>query len=256
MQKINFSLTPHIYAAEFDNSIIILDSSTDNYLSLIEEAAQNFKLVLNSNFYLNEENKFVLNENENLEKNNLDIEELNEWIAHFIESKYIIKTTGERKFIVSLPLKSGGLIDYQWDQKPSWKPFAKSSKIQIIKAFFELKKIHNIMVKLGIKGILDIIQNISKNRKNLFIPSEKEIERLSSAVDAASLLYKKKTYCLAWAATFVVLALKKNWKCSLEIGVQANPFYAHAWAIINQKVVNDDPKIAQVLAIILKEPNF
>ena len=118
-----------------------------------------------------------------------------------------------------------------------------------------LAKIHRILKHKGIKGVLDAIKATTATHKKLRQPTDQEINKLAAVVDAASLLYPKKTYCLAWASTFVLLSLKKNWACNLAIGIQTNPFYAHAWAEISGKVIHDDPVIAQVLSVILREPH-
>lgn len=256
MNKTKFSLTSNIYAARFDNAIILLNSSNDKYLSFIDSAAQYFQMILSGEFQYDSNKKFLPIKKLN-GKFNSDVEELNYWINHFVENNFIEECHNkEQKLIAIDPLQSGGLIEYQWDHKTSWKPFALASKLGIIKAIFELARVHKTMKQKGIGGVLNSIKKIKNKHKNLFKPTDKEIKKLASAVDAATILYPKKTFCLAWASTFVLLALKKNWKSSLVIGIQTNPFYAHAWAQIDGKVVHDDPVIAKVLSIILKEPNF
>jgi hypothetical protein len=256
MNIIHFSLTPHTYAACFDNAIIILDSTNDKYLSFIDDAAQCFQFALNGSFQRNQDGKLSPVKAQ-LDSEKFNCEELNDWIEHFIENNFIIESSqANGKGLAPLPLQPGGLCDYKWDHKPSWKPFTESSKIQIIKAFFELAKTHRILKRAGIKGILDAIKKTHANHTSLHQPSEQEINLLAAAIDAASLLYPKKTFCLAWASTFVLLALKKNWTCNLAIGIQTNPFYAHAWAQIGENVIHDDPVIAKVLSVILKEPNI
>ncbi len=271
MPTIYFSLTPHTYAARFDNAIIILDSTNDNYLSFIDTAADYLQFALDSPFTRDQAGKLTPAENEALsrgirhsqlatpDKNpqefTCDLEQLNYWVSHFLENNFIQESTQEkRKNIAPLPLQAGGLIEYQWDHKPSWKPFTHTSKIQTIKTFFTLAHVHRTLKRKGIKGILDAIKNTTTQHKNLRLPTEQEINALADAVDAASLLYPKKTFCLAWASTFVLLALRKNWSCNLAIGIQVNPFYAHAWAQVAGNVIHDDPAIAKVLSIILKEP--
>lgn len=249
---IYFSLTPHIYAARFDDAVIILDSSNDNYLSFIESAATCFQQALNNAFQRAQDGTL----SPTSQSFNGNVKELNEWIKHFIENNLIIESTQEqRKLLAPLPITPGGLADYRWDHKPSWKPFASASKVQVIAAFIMLARIHRLLKKTGIKGVLDAIKTTSAKHTQLRQPTEQEIEQLAAAVDAASLLYPKKTFCLAWAATFVLLALKKGWSCNLAIGIQTNPFYAHAWAHSAGKVIHDDPVIAQVLSIILQEPH-
>lgn len=245
-----FSLVPTLYAARFDDSVILLDSENDKYLSLIGPAALYFAIILENPFQYNDSLYLCMSES----KVSYDIEQLNYWISQFLEKKFIKESTTQGcRGIALLPLKKGGLTEYQWDYKTSWTPFSKTTKYQIFKAFIELVRTHRAIKRKGIKGIIKALQETSLS-KNTHIPREEEIIMLSSAVDAASLLYPKKTFCLAWAATFCRLASQKKWHCSFVIGIQTNPFYAHAWAEIAGKVINDSPQVAEVLSIILKAP--
>lgn len=249
LERINFmkyfSLSPHIHAARFGNSIIILDSANDDYISLIDDSAHYLIQIVENKFAFDEEKKEYLFEGQ-------DTQQLNEWINQLLALNIIQKSNTPGKAIASAPLKPGGLHDYQWDTKPSWKPLKQANKFHAFKTFVQLAKVHRSLKRQGIKGVLGMIDALPK--KNLIIPTQTQIQELANLVDAASMLYPKKTYCLAWAATFVILARKKNWDSQLVIGVQAHPFYAHAWAQIEGKVIHDDPRIAQVLSLILQTP--
>jgi hypothetical protein len=243
-----FSLTPYLYAATFDNAIIILDGKADKYLSLIDDAATFFRLILEQQFIVHNNGRYhpacAKKSNEN--------DDYNYWISYFIDRQFIAQSIHPTQ--LKSPLQPGGLIGYRWDTKKEWSPFSSASIVDIIKAYWILARVHRTINKKGILGIITLIKNSASN-KNPSIPLSKQIEKLSASVDAASLLYPKKTLCLAWAATFVILALRKNWKMNFVIGVQTNPFYAHAWAeTASGDVINDDPLIAQTLAVILQEP--
>ncbi len=243
---ISFSLTPHIYAAAYDDAIIILDSDQDNYLSLIEEAAEYLTIIL--------EHQFT---NQNSEWFSAALpdhtEELTYWITYYLDAGYITETRGAKKTIAPKPIKTGGLHDYQWDTKSTWSPFKQARTGDIIKAFIQLSKVHRMLKRTGLKELLRTIEQCTQGAT--YQPSTTEIEQLSAAIDAASLLYPKKTLCLAWAATFALMAGKKNWHCNFVIGVQTNPFYAHAWAeSADGCVINDNPIIKETLSLILKQP--
>ena len=241
-----FSLDPSIYAATFEQAIIILDSRTDTYLSLIDDAARFFCFIL--------EHSFIQHDNATYHPIATEYtdDQHNYWISYFTEKKFIVPGT-HVTYLVS-PLQPGGLIGYRWDSKRSWKPFSESSFLDVCKAYYMLAKVHRIIKRKGIAGIIALIKNSTIN-KNPHIPSPQELQKLSASVDAASLLYPKKTFCLAWATTYVALALRKNWKISLAIGVQTNPFYAHAWAQTSSGyVINDDRLVAHALSVIFTEP--
>lgn len=240
-----FSLSAHIYAAHFGNSIIILDSAQDDYISLIDDSAHFLAKIIENELIYNQEKNEYSCEGENTE-------ELNSWINQLLELNIVQPTDMPGKKIATAPLKPGGLHDYQWDTKPSWQPFKQANKYQVFKTCIQLAKVHRSLKRQGIKGVLDAIDATPKT--DLIIPTQAQIGQLANLVDAASMLYPKKTFCLAWAATFVILARKNKWDSQLVIGVQACPFYAHAWAQIQGKVIHDDPVIAQVLSLILQSP--
>lgn len=223
----------------------------DQYVSIINDAAYYLHCIITSPFYIDDRQRYVPLSC----MANTDIDQLNSWIKHFAAKHFICQCVlTERKSIAPQPLQPGGLIEYQWDHKPTWRPFGQASMLETMKAFFVLRRVHIILKRKGIQGIREIIQQEVVAQNDRYEPSQAQLNRLSAAVDAASVLYPRKTFCLAWAATFVLLALKKKWLCHLEIGIQTNPFYAHAWAISSGNVINDDPVIARVLSIIFKEP--
>lgn len=247
---IYFSLAPAVYAARFDESIIILDIERDKYLSLIGPAAHYLIVVTESSFsYSAQQDVFML------ESSSENSDELNYWIKEFLDQKYIKQITesdlASRKGIAPTPRKTGGLADYRWDFKKAWNPFEHAPKLQIIKTFLALCRVHFVMKYKGIAGLVSLLGEKvpeSKTKK----PLAYQIKELVAAVDAASIIYPKKSYCLSWAVAFVYLARKNKWDCSLVIGVQSSPFYAHAWAEVAGEVVHDDPCIAEVLSIIYK----
>jgi len=245
---INFSLAPYIYATTFDDAIIILDGKADKYISLVDDAAKSFHFILSSDFLHTTDGSYRANTDQ------LEETSYNDWISYFIEKNFIIPSVTKAQ--LNRPVQQGGLKEYRWDtQKTSWKPFSVASIGDILKAYFLLHRVHRIIQHTGIFGIITLLQNNTLDSKNAQLPSEEELQKLSAAVDAASLLYPKQTLCLAWASAFTALALRKKLKINFVIGIQTNPFYAHAWAeTISGKVINDDPLIAQALSVIFKTP--
>lgn len=247
---IYFSLAPTIYGAYFGDSVIILDRINNKYISLIGAASHYLSFILSHGFVLEDKNYCCISLRE---EDSYDSEQLNFFINHFLDKKFIVISMSQNhKKLAPPPLKPGGLVEYQWTSKISSKLFSQASLYEVLKAFFQLARTHYAMKHGGINKILSSIKKAKLT--DIKTPHAHEIAKLAAAVDAAALLYPKKTFCLAWSATFVVLALKKKWPCNLVIGIQTNPFYAHAWAEISDNVINDDPVIAQVLSIILKEP--
>jgi hypothetical protein len=243
-----FSLNPSIFAARHENAVIILDTDNDKYISLVEPAASYLEFICTQEFCYDDDIYHSTFQSSIIEE-----KFLNHWICDFIQRGYISQTSQKSLRSVSPPpLKSGGLSHYKWDSKSSWKPFSIASKIEIIKAFLILIQIHRLIKKRNLKGVLFEIGKHS--HESLIKPSQHELKQLIAAVDAATLIYPKKTFCLIWAATFAILALKKKWDVRFSIGIQTNPFYAHAWVESNGQVINDDHSILEVMSIILKTP--
>lgn len=242
-----FSLAPHVYASRFPDSIIILDSQSDNYISLIDPASHYLQQILELEFSFDAQKKIYASPLVS------DNDQLTYWISFFSEQQFIVRSAiPNNRPIAPMPARPGGLADYQWDSKTSWQSFTHISWQELCSAVITLAAIHWRMKRKGIKGVLQTIPVYQQSI--LYEPTAQEIQHLADVVDCATRYYPNKTFCLAWAATFVTLARKKGWDSTLAIGVQAQPFYAHAWAEIKGTVVHDDPIIAQVLSIIMKTP--
>ena len=113
----------------------------------------------------------------------------------------------------------------------------------------------NFYIKIrGFYPTIQLIKRDCKNPSNYIIPHDKELKDLANILNKACLFYPTRTKCLEWAITFVLLALKRKWKCNLEIGVQNYPFLAHAWVECGGKVIMDSQDLREELAIILNEP--
>lgn len=130
-------------------------------------------------------------------------------------------------------------------------------KIEFGKEFFcsflNLALVHFYMNFKGLNNTIEIIRK-QATKNHFFLPSSQDLNNLASIVNQSCLVFPKRTKCLEWAIAFVLLALKKGWKCNLEIGVQNYPFYAHAWVECNGKVICDEPDLRDKLSIILREP--
>jgi len=126
--------------------------------------------------------------------------------------------------------------------------------LDILKAFLMLLKI-NLYIKIqGFYSVIQLIKKTQKSKVNYIIPPKEELNHLARIMNKVCLLYPTRTKCLEWAVTFVLLALKRGWKCNLEIGVQNYPFIAHAWVECDGKVIMDSQDLREGLGIILNEP--
>ena len=246
-----FSLASGIYAAECDNAIIILDADRDNYISLIDDSVRYLKYIITNPFTQNEHGEFVFV----VDSVDYDILTCRSMIQEFLSHKIITTINSPSTKKIAAPAKiDGGLCEYQWDTKRNWVTRDKTTLFQSIKAFISLIKVNRAIKKNGMKGLFDLIKRRSSTT-HITHPSQELITSVSAAVDAATKMYPKKTYCLGWAATFVIEARKRGIACYLKVGVQTNPFYAHAWAeLADGTIINDDPQVGQVLSIIATIP--
>lgn len=244
-EKIYFSLAEHTYAVKFEDSVIILDVVQNQYVSLIDTAACFFTSILDESFtYDKTKNIYYPNTAH-------EVAECNEWIALFLQNNYLILVDSVLKKRAYHVAEQPDLRSIEWSNKLSFESFSDVSLREIFKAYLLLFKVNWQLKRSGIKGILNQINTLPV-ALNRYVPHSNEIHRLENALNIASWLYPQKIVCLPWAATFTLLARKKEWNCKLVIGVRELPFYAHAWAELDGNIIKDDPIIACILSVILK----
>ncbi len=226
-----YNLSKHIYLTKINNDYIFLDIKKDLYfvcnpacLCLVD------KIVSSESFYIDKGDYFL-----NLLLS-LDLVRLgNSPRVVLFDNKQNITEVARIDWTLNTSLK---VIDFG-------KGFFRS--------FLTLVLVHFYMSFRGFDYTIEMIRK-QTTKKNFFLPSSQDLDNLASIVNQSCLYFPMRTKCLEWAITFVMLALKKGWKCNLEIGVQNYPFYAHAWVECNGKVICDEPDLRDKLAIILREP--
>lgn len=83
--------------------------------------------------------------------------------------------------------------------------------------------------------------------------SPRDYSRIATrALEAACLIYPRKTTCLPFALALAALHYQQYYVCDFVIGVQGLPFYAHAWVEADGKVVRDAQNLKRQLAPILR----
>jgi len=260
MNPIYFQLKNHIFAANYREQIILLDTTNNEYFALGKKASKYILLALSYRFKFenNEYLPFDATDNNSFgypaEINNLD--QFNKYIINFLKKNFIescISAKRKNNFaIAAVPL---GLSKIEWVPTTEKKGF--SSKIRFleyIEALLALIKIHSLIRRKGLQGLIELL-NTFKNKTSKFVNTpdhNDEIKKLCYILDRASIVYFKKTSCLPWAATLVYLLFKRSLTCDLVIGVQTIPFYAHAWVELYGEVLNDNPEIQERLAPIFR----
>ncbi|ACE06267.1 hypothetical protein Aasi_0900 [Candidatus Amoebophilus asiaticus 5a2] len=244
-RKTYYHLNEHIYIAQFQEELILLDAKQDKYII----CSQKFKELLLS---IVEDSHLQVGKDLVLSPDFRDLPQDIGNLQKLVDNGLLQKKDTIYPYYIDLKIKSNGVSNVDWslplDQKES------PLNNQVLKALIALIKI-NLYVKIG--GFYSAIQLIKKSRKldsNYIIPKEEELTNLANIINKACFIYPTRTKCLEWAMTFVLLALHRGWKCNLEIGVQNYPFFAHAWVECDEKVVMDSQDLREGLAIIVNEP--
>ncbi|MBX9786030.1 MAG: lasso peptide biosynthesis B2 protein [Alphaproteobacteria bacterium] len=176
----------------------------------------------------------------------------NENIQQLIKANLIEEKDTPFSFYIDQKPNSEGVANVDWNLPLENKNI--SLNVFVIKALVTLLKVNFYTKFAGFYPVINLIKRTRKFQVRYTIPSEKELADLANIVNKACLLYPKRTKCLEWAITYVLLALKRKWKCNIEIGVQNYPFFAHAWVECNGLVIMDSQDLRRGLSIILNEP--
>jgi hypothetical protein len=240
-----YHLRDHIYVTQFRDELILLDTKRDKYTICFQQIAKLLVgLLVEKQSFSNA--TFSSSVEEQLLPQDLVS------ITHLINNNIIEEKNNPFPFYIDRKADSKGVSNVHWNlplanQEVRW-------STDVLKALMTLIKV-NCYVKM--KGFYPTIQLIKKSRKThltYIFPSAEDLRNLANIVNKACLIYPSRTKCLEWAMTFVLLALKRGWKCNLEVGVQNYPFMAHAWVECDGQVVMDSQDLREGLSIILNEP--
>jgi len=236
-----FLFCAHIYACQFRDELILLDTKKDKYSICSPEFS---KLLIN--FLESSNSKTSLCHPSMQSLQDSDINRLIE--VGIIE----LKDTNAALTIDRKPY-SCGVSNADW-RLPLDKVSISDFNSEVLNVLILLTKVN---FYVNIKGLHSTIQLIKKSydkKLHYVIPTQEELRSLASVVNKACVIYPTRTKCLEWAITYVLEALKRRWRCNLEIGVQNYPFLAHAWVECNKEVIMDEQDLRKELSIILSEP--
>jgi len=235
-----------IYLAQFRDELILLDTKRDKYTICLKRFSDLLINVLDGNPSVPQEEFYPLSSRPQSSPQALtDIQKL-------IDSNILEEKDSLYPFHIDRKPDSEGVSNVDWRLPLENKRMSLNG--QVLSAFITLLKV-NFYIK--VRGFYSTIQLLKKSRQGhstYIIPQDEDLRNLANIVNKACLIYPTRTKCLEWAITFVLLALKRKWKCNLEIGVQNYPFFAHAWVECDGKVVMDSQDLREGLAIILNEP--
>ena len=232
--------------AQFQDELILLDTKKDKYTICFQQFSDLFSNFLEKDFSYSDRKLISFSSS-----NELTSQELS-YIQKLLDNNVIERQNSPYPFYIDRKLTSHGVSNVDWRLPLENKKI--SFNLHVLGALFTLIKVNFYMKFRGLYRTIQLIKKAHSNRSKYIIPQNEELRKLANIVNKACLLYPARTKCLEWAMTFVLLALKRGWKCNLEIGVQNYPFFAHAWVECNGKVIMDSQDLREGLAIILNEP--
>jgi len=229
----HYHLNDHIYLGQFREDLILLDTKSDKYTICFKEFSSLLARIL-------EERSSSLSPQDQFSTQKL------------MEEGILQKKEIPFPYFIDKKIDSQGVPNVDWRLPLENKKV--SLNFPALKAFFILVKVNYYIKWKGFYETIQLIKKVHSKQSSYKIPPESELKNLANVVNKACLIYPFRTKCLEWAMTYVLLALKRGWKCNLEVGVQNYPFFAHAWVECDGKIVMDDQNLRKELAIILNEP--
>lgn len=228
-----YHLSNHIYVTQFRDELILLDTIADRYTVCFKEFTELLGKLLG-------EKSAPLSPQEY------------SFVQKLVDAHILQTAEAPFPYSIDKKLDSPGVANVDW--RLPLEDVSIGFNFQILHALFVLIKIHCLIKFKGFCSTICLIKKARKENLSYKIPNDEELTHLANVLNQACLFYPTRTKCLEWAMTYVLLALKRGWKCNLEIGVQNYPFFAHAWVECNGRVVMDDQNLRKGLSIILNEP--
>lgn len=241
----HYHLSDHIYVAQFQDEFILLDTRQDKYTICFQEFSGVLVDLLEGKHPASEEKLFSSAGSQFSSQEQITIQKL-------IDDSVIEKRENRYPFHIDRKLDSDGVSNVDWSLPLENKKV--HLNFLVLRALITLLQVNFYMKVRGFYSTIRWIKKSRKSQSNYNIPQDEDLRDLANIVNKACLIYPTRTKCLEWAMIFVLLALKRKWKCNLEIGVQNYPFFAHAWVECDGKVVMDSQGLREGLAIILNEP--
>jgi hypothetical protein len=237
----------YIYLTCFNEDIICLNLSTNEYIIISGNLAHNLSIAI--------EYPVDFVEGRYISHSKLDVNETFSESIDFLKKLGVLsiknhKEIGKTKLVRDQKFLGATNLDWRLSNDFFNK---KCSIFLVLEAYFWLSIVHLIIKLLGFYSLIKFI----KNKKTSLVKNKIDrynIESLSSALDKACFYFPIKTKCLEWAATLAIMCINRKLMCNLEIGVQNMPFAAHAWVKLDGEVISDSQNLPDSLAIILSEP--
>lgn len=234
-----YHLKNNIYISVFNQKPILLDTLRDRYIFIHENEFKILNYIIDNNISTLKKDSEVLNK-----------------LETFIHEGILNPDPQNEKFpfFPFDTVESSGIFNLMWDPDKHYIQNENKTNIFLIfKTYLALFRIYTILHCKGLDSLINCIKK-QKGTNCCTMVEEDKIQNLVASLNQACKMFPWRIRCLEWSSTLVFLLLKKNVKANLVIGVQTNPFLAHAWVEYNGVVINDDSSLKESLARILIEP--
>lgn len=99
---------------------------------------------------------------------------------------------------------------------------------------------------IGFRRTLDLIRRMVPDRGAVTDPSL--IEATSQRIALAAAFHPRRALCLEQSLALHLLLRRRGVPSELRLGVQARPFYAHAWVEVEGRAVNEQADLPMRMA--------
>lgn len=242
-----FHLHKYVYLTYFNDEIVILHLRKDQYIILPEDITETVHLALNNQFIQKQGSYILVDNQSSLPK---DFDEVIECLQNddILSNKMYdypdTRVPKKRGSSAGAPNIDWRMIGNDLDNKAPRK--------MVLEAYFSLIKVYFILKVFGFYSLIKAVKRLGKN--SCVNKDPKEFQILVTALNKACFYFPVRTKCLEWSAALAFMALRRKWRCNMEIGIQNMPFAAHAWVKANDEVIADAADLPKTLSVILSEP--
>jgi len=246
LKKGYFTVPKHVHSACYNDNLVLLNLKKNEYLVLPDELKKIFICAISKHsFVMNMSSQEIRVSDHNL----ILPEGFAEVVAEFLGMGLLDFVDEEPDQLIFNDHTSQGVESIDWLLDTS--EIRRKVKFkQWVLAYWCLVKVHFILYVFGFEWLIKVI--LKKKRLNASSKINKSsLADLAIVMNRAALYFPMHVKCLEWAAAMVLIAYHYNSSCFLEIGVQCNPFLAHAWVKDEHgRIVNDDMSVVDGLVVI------
>lgn len=113
--------------------------------------------------------------------------------------------------------------------------------ILLLRVFLILSRVHRCSRENRMIGLIRMMRESRNFYCGKYRRALTPIDGLVVVLNLACLIFSRRTKCLEWACTLVLIGHRCGYDLDLVIGVQNRPFLAHAWVELDGEIVGDDP---------------